>query len=63
MPIDKSEITEHLAWEGLVSGPAALTIWLALAAITAWLLWRERYAVGRGWAVVFWIMRMAAFGC
>ena len=63
MPIDKPEITERLAWEGLVSGWTALAIWLALAAVTAWFLWRERNAVGRGWAVAFWVMRMVAFGC
>src|SRR5215213_6410825 len=63
MPIDKPDITERLAWEGLVSGWTALAIWLALAAVTAWFLWRERHAVGRGWAVAFWAMRMAAFGC
>src|SRR6478736_2899448 len=63
MPIDKPEITERLAWEGLVSGWTALAIWLALAAVTAWFLWRERNAVGRGWAFAFWVMRMVAFGC
>src|SRR3954453_23072881 len=63
MPIDKPEITERLAWEGLVGGWTALAIWLALAAVTAWFLWRERNAVGRGWAVAFWAMRMVAFGC
>jgi hypothetical protein len=63
MPIDKPEITERLAWEGLVGGWTALAIWLALAAVTAWFLWRERNAVGRGWAFAFWIMRMVAFGC
>src|SRR4051812_23722046 len=63
MPIDKPEITERLAWEGLVGGWSALAIWLALAAVTAWFLWRERKAVGRGWAIAFWAMRMAAFGC
>lgn len=63
MPIDQSEITERLAWEGLVSGWTAVAIWLALAAVTAWFLWRERAATGRGWAIAFWLMRMVAFGC
>jgi hypothetical protein len=63
MPIDKSEITERLAWEGLVGGWTALAIWLALAVVTAWFLWRERNAVGRRWAAAFWVMRMVAFGC
>src|SRR3954471_18406443 len=63
MPIDKADITERLAWEGLVSGWTALAIWLALALATGWFLWRERHAVGRGWAAAFWFMRMIAFGC
>ena len=63
MPIDKSEITERLAWEGLVNGWTALAVWVALALVSAWFLWRERHAVGRGWAIAFWVMRMVAFGC
>src|SRR3954464_15925712 len=63
MPTDKSEIIDQLAWDGLVTGPVALALWIALAAIAAWFLWRERHAVGRGWAAAFWVMRMIAFGC
>jgi hypothetical protein len=63
MPIDKPEITERLAWEGLINGWTALSIWLAFAAIAAWFLWRQRSAIGRGWAVSFWLMRLVAFGC
>src|SRR5688500_16162982 len=57
------QISERLAWEGLVNGPAALAIWAALAILAAWFLWRERYAVGRGWAATFWALRLVAFGC
>src|SRR6478736_2446539 len=60
---DKSEIIDQLAWDGLVSGPVALGLWIALAVIAAWFLWRERDAVGRGWALTFWVMRLIAFGC
>jgi hypothetical protein len=58
-----SQIVERLGWEGAVSAPVAVAILLALAVWTAWSLWRERFAVGRGWAAVFWVLRMMAFGC
>jgi hypothetical protein len=57
------QFVERLGWEGVVSAPAAVAILLVLALWTGWALWRERYAVGRGWAAVFWVLRMAAFGC
>jgi hypothetical protein len=57
------QVVEQLAWEGLVNGPTALAIWIALAAVAAIFLWRERNAVGRGWAAVFWVLRLVAFGC
>lgn len=62
MTTDK-EIIDQLSWEGLISAHAALAIWIALAGIAAWFLWRERQAVGRGWAAAFWVMRVVAFGC
>ena len=55
-------ITDELAWEGLVDGPTALAIWFVIAAAAAWFLWRERQAVGRGWAATFWVLRLVAFG-
>ena len=57
------QIVERMAWEGVVGAPAALAILLVLAVWTGWSLWRERFAVGRGWAAVFWVLRMVAFGC
>lgn len=58
-----SQFVERLAWEGLVDGRTALVIGLVLAAWTAWSLWRERVALGRAWAIVFFALRTAAFGC
>ena len=57
------QIVERMDWEGVVGGPTALAILAALAMWTAWSLWRERFAVGRGWAAAFWVLRMVAFGC
>src|SRR5688500_10170653 len=57
------QIVEKLAWEGLISGPTALAIFFAFALLAAGALWRERGAVGRRWAVAFWVLRCAAFGC
>lgn len=56
------EIFDQMAWEGLVDGPTALVIGVLVALAAAWSLWRERRAVGRGWAVAFWILRVVAFG-
>jgi hypothetical protein len=50
-------------WEGIVSGPTALGLGVVLALLAAWFLWRERHAVGPGWAAVFWLLRVVAFGC
>jgi hypothetical protein len=60
---DKSQFTERLDWQGLVSWQAAVVIGVVLAAVAAWALWREREALGRGWAMAFWFLRLAAFGC
>jgi hypothetical protein len=57
------QIVERMDWEGVVAGPTALAIFAALSVWTAWSLWRERFAVGRGWAAAFWVLRMVAFGC
>jgi hypothetical protein len=56
------QIVNQLAWEGLIAGPTALAIWIALAVVAAFCLWRERHAVGRGWAAAFWVLRLVAFG-
>jgi hypothetical protein len=54
---------EQLAWEGVVGGPTALALFAAIALLAAWSLWRERDVIGRRWAMVFWVLRVAAFGC
>jgi hypothetical protein len=58
---DSPQVVDQLAWEGLISGQTALAIWLALAAIAAFFLWRERRAVGNWWAATFWVLRCVAF--
>jgi hypothetical protein len=51
-----------MAWEGVVDGQSALLIGVFVALAAAWCLWRERRAVGRGWAAAFWVLRVVAFG-
>jgi hypothetical protein len=63
MPTSSPHILERLTWDGVISAPAGLAFWIALVVIAALALWREREAVGRGWAVAFWLGRCAAFGC
>lgn len=58
-----SQQLDQLAWEGMVSGPTALALFVAIALLAGWSLWRERNVVGRRWAMAFWILRVAAFGC
>jgi hypothetical protein len=53
---------ERLAWEGVVDGRTALVIGVIIMLAAAWSLWRERRAVGRAWAVAFWVLRGVAFG-
>src|SRR5690606_12781325 len=38
----------------------AILIALVLAIATAWLLWRERHALGSFWSAAFWGLRMVA---
>jgi hypothetical protein len=56
------QILERMAWEGVVDGRTALFIGVVVALAAAWSLWRERRAVGRGWAAAFWVLRVVAFG-
>ena len=56
------QILERMAWEGVVDGRTALVIGVVVALAAAWSLWRERRAVGRGWAAAFWVLRVVAFG-
>jgi hypothetical protein len=62
MSTGSSQVIDKLAWEGLIDGPTALALWVGLAAVAAFFLWRERQAVGRGWAATFWVLRLVAFG-
>ena len=60
MPSTDSEIVHAFAWEGPISITAAVAI-LAIAAVAfAWLLWRERHAVGNLTVVAFWVLRICA---
>ncbi len=60
MPNTSTECIQRFATEGPL-GVAALTcLGLALTAVFAWLLWRERRVTGPGWAWVFWVLRSAA---
>jgi hypothetical protein len=61
--MDPAEVVEQLTWEGIIGAPTALAMWIVFAIIAAWALWRERAAVGRGWATTFWLLRCAAFAC
>jgi hypothetical protein len=62
MPVDKLETIDRIGWEGVVGAYTALALWIGLALVAAWFLWREKDAVGRGWAAAFWVMRLIAFG-
>jgi hypothetical protein len=57
------QTTNELGWEGPVGGTTALLLLAVIAVVAAWFLWREREAVGRGWAAVFWVLRVVAFAC
>jgi hypothetical protein len=63
MPNDYLQFEERLAWEGVVGIETALIIGAVLVSLAAWALWRERDAVGRGWAIAFFGLRLAVFGC
>src|SRR5687768_8894929 len=60
---NNSELIQRLTWEGVIDTPTGIAIWMVLALAAAWALWREREAVGRGWALTFWLGRCAAFAC
>jgi hypothetical protein len=57
------QFVEQLAWDGPIGARAAVAIFAVLALWTAWALWRERRALGLGWAAAFWLLRVVAFGC
>jgi hypothetical protein len=62
MPTDQLQISERLVFDGAVGVTTAATLAVLLAAATAWLMWRERRALGMFWALVFWVLRMGALG-
>jgi hypothetical protein len=57
------QVDLRLDWDGMVDGKTALVLAVIIALLAAWFLWRERHAIGRGWAAVFWVLRVTAFGC
>jgi hypothetical protein len=57
------QFVDQLAWEGVIGVGPAVAIAIALALLAAWSLWRERDALGRRWAAVFWGLRTLAFCC
>ncbi|MEM8864963.1 MAG: hypothetical protein AAGF31_05395 [Planctomycetota bacterium] len=60
MPTDVTETIESFAFEGLLSAGVAIALAVALAALAAWLLWRERPLLGNRWATAFWALRVVA---
>lgn len=62
MPNNALQTSEQLIFDGTVSVTTAVVLGLVLAAIAAWLLWRERQSMGTRWASLFWLLRMAAIG-
>ncbi len=62
MPKDHFITSEHFVFEGALGVSTAIALALFLAAMAAWMLWRYRDAVGTGWAIVFWTLRMIAVG-
>lgn len=52
--------TESLIFDGALTLPTAAAVAVVLLALTTWLLFRDRRAVGKFWASVFWCTRVAA---
>jgi hypothetical protein len=63
MDSGSTQNVSQLAWEGLIGIQTAVALAVLLALLAGWSLWRERDAIGRGWAAAFWTLRLAAFGC
>lgn len=63
MPPSDAKIVDSFAWEGVANAHTAVGIAIVLAALSAWLLWRERHALGTVWGLTFWALRVIAFGC
>ena len=62
MPNDSLQVTDGLVFDGTITVATAVVIGLLLSAVAAWLLWRERQAIGTFWASLFWLLRMTAIG-
>lgn len=63
MPSATTDTIDRLAWDGVVDVRVVAAIGVVLALAAAWIMWRERRAIGLRWATAFWALRMAAFGC
>ncbi len=62
MPNDPLQTSDSIVFDGTVGATTAVVVGILLAAIAAWLLWRERQTIGSRWAGLFWLMRMTAIG-
>ncbi len=62
MPTNSPQTSESIVFDGTIGVTAAIVIGLLLAAIAAWLLYRERLSIGPRWAGLFWVLRMTAIG-
>jgi len=62
MLMDELQTSDRLVFDGALSVATASALVVVFALAAAWLLWRERAALGLGWALAFWGMRMAAVG-
>ena len=62
MPTNPLQTSDSLVFNGTVSVATTIALGMLLAAIGAWLLWRERQTLGLRWAGLFWLLRMTAVG-
>ena len=61
MPTTTSN-TEHFSLDGPISPWVAVVIALGLLAVFTWSLAKERQVLGRGQAILFWLLRATALG-
>ena len=62
MSPESLQSSESIVFDGTVTVGTAVVLGVVLAAIAAWLLWRERQTIGPRWAGLFWVLRMTAIG-
>ncbi|MCG8449119.1 MAG: hypothetical protein MI725_06010 [Pirellulales bacterium] len=60
MPAEQIQVSEELIFDGTFNAATAVVVGIALAGVTAWLLWRDRHAIGPIWACVFFGLRLTA---